>query len=525
MKTVPISIFNDVLGPVMRGPSSSHTAASVRIASLARMLLEKELRQAKFYFSNDGSLATTHESQGTDIGLAAGLAGIEISSQNLLNSLEIAQTKGIEIIFEVTDFPNNHPNTYKICLTDINGDKLKMTALSTGGGMLLVTEIDSFPVEMYGDCWEAFYYLHTNDDEALGLVNSLFDSMPLYDKPFGSHVSLFEGRALLNLKFAREPKSDLLQEISCLLNDAAYRFASPVLPILRSIECKCLFSTATEIEKLFNTDEKQLWEIGLEYEAVRGSISKEAVWEQAAYIHDTMRQSVNTGVAGTEYNDRILGHQSYLLEKNKRRILDTPLFNMVSKYVMAVMETKSSFGTIVAAPTAGSCGAIPGAILGCVDVLGLSREDGIKAILAAGTIGILIAARSTFSAEVAGCQAECGSASGMAAAAIVQLTGGNASEAIDAASFALQNIFGMTCDPVAGRVEVPCLGKNILAATNAIVAANLTVAGMNTVIPLDETIEAMDKVGRSLPFELRCTGLGGLSVTPTSKKIEEEMRK
>jgi L-serine dehydratase len=145
-------------------------------------------------------------------------------------------------------------------------------------------------------------------------------------------------------------------------------------------------------------------------------------------------------------------------------------------------------------------------------------------MLSAGMIGILIAARSTFAAEQGGCQAECGAASGMAAAALVELAGGSTGQSLAAASMALQNIFGMVCDPVANRVEVPCLGKNILALSNALACANMALADFDPVIPLDEVIDALDQVGRSLPRALRCTALGGLSQTPTAKAIEARLR-
>jgi L-serine dehydratase len=144
-------------------------------------------------------------------------------------------------------------------------------------------------------------------------------------------------------------------------------------------------------------------------------------------------------------------------------------------------------------------------------------------MLAAGLIGVFIVARSTFAAEVCGCQAECGSSSGMTAAALVTLAKGTVAQALGAASMALQNSLGMVCDPVANRVEVPCLGKNVMAASNAFACANMALADFDPVIPLDEVIETMDRVGKSLPSELRCTALGGLSVTKTSKKIEKAL--
>ncbi len=144
-------------------------------------------------------------------------------------------------------------------------------------------------------------------------------------------------------------------------------------------------------------------------------------------------------------------------------------------------------------------------------------------MLAGGMIGVFIAAHATFAAEVGGCQAECGAGSGMAAAALVTLAGGSTQLAVNAASMALQNVLGMVCDPVANRVEVPCLGKNVLAASNALACANMALAGYDPVIPLDEVIETMDAVGKMLPPALRCTGYGGLSVTKTAKEIEQRL--
>jgi L-serine dehydratase len=155
--------------------------------------------------------------------------------------------------------------------------------------------------------------------------------------------------------------------------------------------------------------------------------------------------------------------------------------------------------------------------------LNCSESNIVRAMLAAGLIGIFILNDATFSAELAGCQAECGAASAMTAAALVTLKNGNMANALDSASMALQNSLGMICDPVANRVEVPCLGKNILAAGNALSCANMALAGYQAVIPLNEVIIAMKEVGESLPRELRCTALGGLSKTHMAKTIEENL--
>ena len=161
--------------------------------------------------------------------------------------------------------------------------------------------------------------------------------------------------------------------------------------------------------------------------------------------------------------------------------------------------------------------------MGVADSMGSGRREILRAMLAGGLVGLFIANRSTFSAEIGGCQAECGSAGGMAAASIAALLGGSPDQCMAAASMALQNSLGMICDPIAARVEAPCLGKNVSAATNALASANMAMAGYDHLIPLDEVIETMDRVGRSIPRELRCTALGGLSVTPSAKELEKRI--
>ncbi len=163
----------------------------------------------------------------------------------------------------------------------------------------------------------------------------------------------------------------------------------------------------------------------------------------------------------------------------------------------------------------GRCAALPGAVIAMAESLKQDEETMAKAMLASGLIGVFIATRWTFAAEAGGCQAEGGSASSMAAAALVTLAGGTLAESVAAASMALQNMIGLICDPVANRVEVPCLGKNVMAASNALACANMALAGYDPVIPLDEVIETAKRVAGQMPRELRCTALGGLSVTAT----------
>jgi L-serine dehydratase len=261
------------------------------------------------------------------------------------------------------------------------------------------------------------------------------------------------------------------------------------------------------------------------YESARGGIPEIEVEQRMEAIVEILRRSIAEGLKGTRFKDRILGVQSmgFKAAMDKGALLETGMLNTMILYVTSLMEVKSAMGVIVAAPTAGSCGALPATVIAAAESIGGTEKDMRRALLSAGMIGVFISARSTFAAELCGCLAECGAGSGMAAAALVTLAGGSARRAIDAASLAIQNVLGLICDPVANRVEVPCLGRNVLAASNALACANMVLAGYDAVVPLDEVIETMDRVGKSLPAELRCTALGGLSITPASRAIARRL--
>jgi len=303
------------------------------------------------------------------------------------------------------------------------------------------------------------------------------------------------------------------------------RTLAPVLPILSRRDMQAPFITSAQMLDWNRDRHLDLAGLAAAYESTRGGVPESEVKDRMQAIVGLLRGSIAQGIEGTRFADRILGPQSagFKTAMAKGRLLEAGMLNAMILYVTALMEVKSAMGVIVAAPTAGACGGLPGAVIAAADAMGRSESDMTHGLLAAGMIGVFISAHSTFAAEVCGCLAECGSGSGMAAAALVTLAGGSARQAVDAASMAIQNVLGMICDPVANRVEVPCLGRNVLAASNALACANMALAGYDAVIPLDEVIETMDRVGQSLPMELRCTALGGLSITPTSKAIEKKL--
>jgi L-serine dehydratase len=512
------SIFNDVIGPVMRGPSSSHCAAAVRIGRMARDLMGGRIERVRLEFDSGGSLATTHRSQGSDMGLFGGLLGWEAEDERLVDSEQALALAGIRVDIRIADLGDPHPNTYRITL-EHGPESHRLIALSTGGGMVEVTQIDGVPLTILGDYFETLIRVPA---EAEALAARLRADVPAEEVL----VHPGDGATLVQVKSrAAVPEAVLSAAAGDATIGAVHRIA-PVLPILSRRGVEVPFITAGQMLSWSGGAGLDLAGLATAYESARGGIPPAEATERMAAIVRILRRSVAQGLAGTRFSDRILGFQSRAFKAAAERnaLLDAGLLNRMIACVTALMEVKSAMGVIVAAPTAGSCGALPGAVIGAAEGLGLPETEMTRAMLAAGVVGVFISAHATFAAEVCGCQAECGAGSGMAAAALVTLAGGTARQAVDAAAMAIQNVLGMICDPVANRVEVPCLGRNVLAAANALACANMALAGFDAVVPLDEVIETMLRVGRSLPAELRCTAKGGLSITPTARRIEARLK-
>lgn len=522
IKEIP-SIFNDVIGPVMRGPSSSHTAAALRIGKIARQMVNGNLTHVINDFNKDGSLATTYHGHGSDIGIAGGVLDFEANDSRLVNALEEAKSAGVEVTFNIIDYKADHPNTYKMTMKSDIDETVSLTAISVGGGMIEIQDVDGIEVSIKGDFYEALVFFDNVDCEILNkkceyiknIVNN-FDYCT---------TSINNKKGVVVLKTQEEINKDVLDNIKNTSEALNIISLNPVLPTMSHKDCEVPFLTSEKMLEVAEKENLELWEAAVSYESKRGNISKQEVFDRMKEIVNIMINSVEEGLKGTEYENRILGPQSWMIEEAKKqsKLIPGDVLNRIIASITAIMEVKSSMGAFVAAPTAGSCGGLPGTIIGTAMQLGKNIDEITKAMLASGMIGIFIAEHATFAGEVGGCQAECGSGSGMAAAGLVQLIGGSLVQSVDAASMALQSVLGLACDPVGSRVEVPCLGKNVLAGTNALASANMVLAGYDKVVPLDETIKAMDQVGKMIPVELRCTELAGLSVAETSKRINKKL--
>lgn len=499
----------------MRGPSSSHCAASLRIGRLCRDLVDGNIQHVLIEFDPNGSLATTHKSQGSDMGLFGGFLGWEAYDERLPESEKFMHIAGITAEIEIHDIGATHPNTYKLTMSN-KVESRRLTAISTGGGMIEVIEIDGAPVAMQGDFFETLVYC-TSPNNIVEFLQNAF----AYDE-----ITLHKGDIdFIEIKAQRFLPEGLYNELMAMDEVLFIKQLSPVLPVMSRKDLEVPFITCGEMLAYNENKNLALWQLAVAYESARGNITGEEVFEKMRAIVRIMANSIQLGLKGTHYGDRILPSQSPLFktQMEQNRLIGGNVNNTVIMYVTAMMEAKSSMGVIVAAPTAGSCGALPGALIGTADAMGLPEDDVVKGMLAAGLTGVFITAHATFAAEVGGCMAETGSGGGMAAAALVGMAGGSLEQSLGAASLALQNSLGLICDPIGNRVEAPCLGRNVMAASNALSCANMALSGYKYLIPLDEVIETMQAVGNEIHHTLRCTNLGGLSITKAAKEIEANL--
>ena len=505
------SIFNDVIGPVMRGPSSSHSAASVRIGLLLHDLCGGVPDRVELDYDTMGSLATTHLSQGTDMGLYGGLLGWGADDERLPDAPATLRAQGTTIEVRKPELNDPHPNTYRI-LVGRGSVEHRVVALSTGGGMIEIISIDGFDVSLFGDYATTLIHLSNDGETAAKQLGQATEVDQVAVSVSDSNASL------VTVGSAKPLPEHLTAELGEVVS--IHRLRS-VLPVLSRQGLSVPFSHAGELPADALTS-RPLSDWAIEYECARGGIDQTEVLRQARTMLDIMAAGVATGLAGTSYDDRILGWQSGRFNEmaSAGQLIDGGILNRMIGYVTALMEAKSAMEVIVAAPTAGSCATFPGALLATIDALDVGAKAAERALLTGGLIGVFVTNRSSFAAEEGGCQAETGAGAAMAAAALVELGGGSAAQSLSAASQALQNVLGLICDPVGNRVEAPCLGRNVAGAANALSCANMALAGYDHLIPFDEVLDAHRNVSELMARELRCTGLGGLAVTPTAQRIE-----
>ncbi len=283
-----------------------------------------------------------------------------------------------------------------------------------------------------------------------------------------------------------------------------------------------MFGSIRSLAEEAKKQNKKISEIVLENQITETGRSKESLFEEMNETFKVMEESAEEGCKKDLRSiSGLTGGDAYKMKKytlQGKNLLGAAFGQALTK-ALAISELNAAMGKIVAAPTAGSCGILPACLLSMKEDHKISEYDTVMALFTAAGIGMVIANKASISGAEGGCQAECGSASAMAAGALVELAGGTPDMVCNACAIALKSVLGLVCDPVAGLVEVPCIKRNTMGTANAFTAAELALAGIESRIPVDEVIAAMKQIGQQLPGCLKETAAGGLAVTDTGKEI------
>ena len=282
-------------------------------------------------------------------------------------------------------------------------------------------------------------------------------------------------------------------------------------------------NTFNELKDACEKSGKKIWEVTLNYEAELAETTEEEIRSVVKKSLDAMKDAIKSGLKSKEMSiSGMCGDDCDRLQKRflSEHSLFGKTFEKITTYALATIEENLRMGKIVACPTAGSCAIVPSVLVGVGEDLNIDEKEQINALITAGSIGRIISNKVALAGAVAGCQAECGVASAMSAGALTQMRGGNLEQIFNAVALAMKNLLGLTCDPVCGLVEIPCVKRNPFLAIHAVTASELALADVRTKIPLDEVIDALAQTGQLMSPMLKESSQAGLATTKTALELK-----
>lgn len=518
MKTLGL---RDIIGPVMVGPSSSHTAGALAIAKMARNLCAQP--PARVTFTLYGSFAHTGSGHGTGKALVAGMLGFDACDLEIRDSFSIARDRGLDVEFvRETRRDADHPNTVDIVMEEPDATRLEVRGVSVGGGAAVITRIDGIDVDVTGE--HTSVVIRQRDER--GVLAHIASCIAERGVNIAT-TRMYRTRRGATAYTVMETDDAIPPQVRSLIAEHESILDVRVIPAMnRSAEERFDAFDFTSGAELIALCAAEKCSIAHAYRMREEALC--ALDGRGAGIDEYLDRVLSIMEASaTEPADAPLRSTGGLIGGEAKALRDaagddgsSSLLDALSSdavaFALAVLETNAAMGRIVAAPTAGSAGVVPAVLLALAKHRDIPRDTLREGLLTAAAVGHLIARNASVSGAEGGCQAEVGSAAGMAAAAAVAMTGGTASQALDAASNALTCLMGLVCDPVGGLVEIPCQKRNATAALTALASAQIALAGVANLVGFDETVAAMDAVGRTLPFELRESALGGIAATPSA---------
>jgi L-serine dehydratase len=500
----------DIVGPIMIGPSSSHTAGAVRIGLMTGQLTEYDPFEVKLQFH--GSLAKDYRAHYTDAGVLAGIMGIQVDDERIRTAFEIAEEKGIAVKCEPVNIAGAHPSTIVVIQKSRNGTLSTVRSKTIGGGNIVVEEINGYPVEITGDHHEIFF-IGSNSDKVSTVI--------------GSKWKWIIGKDKIYTQYRTDAASS--EEVKKTIHSLSrLGFVAYFKPIVDEkgfgLE---FFDRIGDLIQEATRSRKSVGRIVIEYEVKNTEKDEHWVKLKMQRCRDVMRKAGYLGISQAQKTlGGLGGGDAPRLERSRTvgRTLSGSTLVRAAALALGSAEVNAAMGRVVACPTAGSCGVLSAVVAATAENRGLPDSKVVEALFAAAGAGLIIAENFTISGSTGGCQAECGVASAMAAAALVELEGGTPEQLGHAIAISLKNIIGLVCDPVAGFVEVPCIKRNAGAVANAFISADMALSGIRSIIPPDEVVAALKDVGQLMDPKLKATLGGGLATTTTAKKIEKNLK-
>ena len=374
MKRQNPSIFNDIVGPIMIGPSSSHTCGPSRIGYLAQQMLPGTLKKATVAFAKDGAYTLMYKGQRSDMGYVNGLLGRRPEDPALRNAFADAKEAGVDIQFVIEDFPPIVPNISHLILENTEGRIVEVHSDSTGGGTVKLLQVDGFPISIVGDCYEILIFTNLHEEDAQSLMVELQSMLPPDE---GNAISTFNGNSLINLKQRAEVSDEFLYKIESMEHVTEVRYVKPILAVPSNRHATFPFVSASEMLDIAAQTGKELWELGIDYEMARSGWTYDEVWKYMEGVINTMEHSSKEALKGNIDMAGIIkptaGKVENYIKKNPKA-LDMGVLNTAVPWAMATMEYSSAMGVVLCAPTGGSAGIFPGAVLGVANHMGLSLE-------------------------------------------------------------------------------------------------------------------------------------------------------
>ena len=510
----------EILGPIMVGPSSSHTAGALRLARVAASLLEGDIERVRFTLWN--SFAHTYRGHGTDRALVAGILGLDTDDECIRDAFALADERGLAYEFAVAgDDATIHPNTVDIELFAEGGAHAQVRGESLGGGKVRVSRINGVGVDISGQ-YATLFIAHRDVPGALAALTGLLAEAQVNIAFCRTYRMEAGGQAYTVFETDGAPAADVLprvRELSPVDRAVFISLPGSAAAVAPGVTTRELFDDGEQL--LAACRERNLTiggVMGLREARISGPArAKEAM----ARVIAVMREETTKPLREPRRSlGGLIGGEAKAVHDASAQLAPDLLGAVQSDATaraMAVLERSASMGVIVAAPTAGSAGIVPGCVLALADHLHAPDERIADALLCAAAVGLNLTSSACVAGAEGGCQAEVGSAAAMAAAALVQMLDGTPEQALDAASLALSNLLGLVCDPVGGLVEVPCQTRNAIGVAAAFSSAQLALSGVRSLAPFDEMARVMLAVGRALPASLRETAKGGIATAPSAR--------